>query len=44
MKPRKKLAIALGAGAAFALVAASPAMAVKRGADQSQPGQSSVDK
>jgi peptide/nickel transport system substrate-binding protein len=31
MKPRNKLAIALGAGAAFALVAASPAMAVKRG-------------
>jgi peptide/nickel transport system substrate-binding protein len=31
MKPRSKLAIALGAGAAFALVAASPAMAVKRG-------------
>jgi len=31
MKPRNKLAIALGAGAAFALAAASPAMAVKRG-------------
>ncbi len=31
MKPRTKIAIALGAGAAFALAAASPAMAVKRG-------------
>ena len=31
MKPRSKLAIALGAGAAVALAAASPANAVKRG-------------
>ena len=31
MKPRNKIAMAVGAGAALALVAASPAMAVKRG-------------